>query len=69
MPSLFLVPKLHLGTEALSSKLRFVGHGETSVLDAKHSFEDNDIPKCNPPRRAGIGNEEACSLGKRPALG
>jgi hypothetical protein len=24
---------------------------------AKQSFEDKRIPKCNPPRRAGFGNE------------
>ena len=26
--------------------------------EGKRSFQDNGIPKYNPPRRAGFGNEE-----------
>jgi hypothetical protein len=26
-------------------------------MERKQSFQDNCVPKCNPPRRAGFGNE------------
>jgi hypothetical protein len=35
-----------------------IAHLQEVARRANRSFEDNGVPKCNPPRRAGFRNEE-----------